>query len=53
MKQLLVAIVVLFVLKRYNHVKCTTFETFADNACGIICIHHVKCTPFETFADND
>ena len=42
MKQLQIKIAVLFVLKRYNHVKCTTYETVADNDGSIICIKEIQ-----------
>ena len=56
LRPLQVIIVVLFVLERYNHGKCTTYETFADNH-GILFVfkryNHVKCTTYETVTDND
>ena len=30
------------VLKRYNHVKCTIYETVADNDCCIICVKEIQ-----------
>ena len=35
-------IIVLFVLKRYNHTKCTLYETVADNDCSIIYIKEIQ-----------
>ena len=42
MKPLQIMIVVLFLFKRYNLVECTTYETFADNNCGIMCIKEIQ-----------
>ena len=36
MKPLQIMTMELFVFKRYNHVKCIIYETFADNDSGII-----------------
>ena len=59
MKPLQIMIMVLFVFKRYNHVKCIIYQTFADNDSGIIYnkdikrYSHIKCTTYETGVDND
>ena len=38
-----IMIVVLFVFKeRFNHIKCTKYETFAENDSGTICIKEIK-----------
>ena len=41
MKQFQIIIAVLFVFKRYNHINCKIYETFADNDCGIIFIKDI------------
>ena len=47
---------VLFVLKIYDNVKCTIYETVADNIEVLFVFmryNHAKCTTCETVADND
>ena len=56
MKPLQILIVVLFVSKRYSHVKCTTYEPLQIMIVGLFILkryNHVNCTTYETFADND
>ena len=57
MRPLQITIAVLFVLKRYNHVKCITNETFAGNALALLFVlkryNHVKWSTYETVADDD
>ena len=42
MKQLQIMIAVVFVLKRYNHIKRTKYDTVADNDCCIICSKEIQ-----------
>ena len=48
-----IIIAVLCALKRYNHIKCIAYETFADNDCGVICIEEIVQYMTETVTDND
>ena len=53
MKQLQIMIAVLFVLKRYNHVKYTTVAVMIAVLFLLRRYNKVKYTPYETVADNN
>ena len=56
MKQLQIFIEVLFLLKRYNHIKCTPCETLQIMIAVLFLLkryNHIKSSTYETVADND